>query len=112
LKIEELCSKLSLNVLVPLEDYSEEINTAITGDLLSFIMGHALPGSVWLTVQNHLNVAAVAVLKEMPMIVLTAGRQPSTDLVDRCREEGICLSTTPESTFAVISQMTKLGLKG
>lgn len=112
MKIGELCSKLSLNLLVPPADQSEDINTAITGDLLSFIMGHALPGSVWLTVQNHLNVAAVAVLKEMPVIVLTAGRQPSTDLVEKCREEGICLCTTPESTFSIISKMAKLGLKG
>lgn len=34
--------------------------------------------------QSHLNVAAVAVLKEIPMIIIASGREPAADLMARC----------------------------
>ena len=68
-------------------------------DLLSWVMAKGEDDSLWLTVQGHVNAAAVCLLRDMPAIVLTCGREADKDLVDRCRQEKIFLARTPLSTF-------------
>ena len=111
MKITELLSELEIRVIVEGES-EKNVTQAITGDLLSFIMGTAPPGCLWLTVQNHLNVAAVAVLKEIPLIILTSGRSPSPELEEKCRVEDISLGYTAKTTFSVISELARMGLNG
>ncbi len=111
LKIKELCEKLGAHVQVP-GDPEKEITEAAVGDLLSFVMGTVAGGSLWVTIQVHLNVAAVAVLKEIPMIILAAGRKAQPDLEARCREENICIASVGESIFGVCQKLSGLGIKG
>lgn len=93
-------------------DGGREVTGAIAGDLLSFIMGVAQEGSVWVTIQAHLNVAAVAVLKDLPMIIIAAGRKAPDDLIERCRTENITILSVPESLYEVCAKLSALGVKG
>jgi hypothetical protein len=88
------------------------VRKAAVGDLLSFVMGSDADGAAWVTIQTHLNVAAVAVLKEIPIIIIASGREPSADLVERCRVEGIALATADSSIFDVCLTLGRLGLTG
>jgi len=99
-KIGTLLSHLALKVYSR-GDNEREVAGVVIGDLLSFIMGQANPGEVWLTVQNHLNVAAVAVLKEIPLIILPSGRTPSNELVERCIAEEITLCSSSSSVYDI-----------
>ena len=65
-----------------------EITRGFVGDLLSFVMGSAPEKALWVTIQNHVNVAAVALLKEVPLVLLASGRVPSLELKDQCHKEG------------------------
>jgi hypothetical protein len=109
--IEEICEALNATVHVE-GDKSKTVNRAAVGDLLSFVMGGDSDGAAWVTIQTHLNVAAVAVLKEMPMIIIAAGRLPASDLVVRCAEENIALVTSPDSIFGTCVTLGRLGLEG
>lgn len=111
LKIKELCEKLNADVLVP-GDPDREVTRAAAGDLLSFIMGTVSEGSVWVTIQAHLNVAAVAVLKEIPMIILASDRKAPADLTERCSSENICLVSVGHSIFATCRRLSELGIEG
>ena len=42
-----------------------EVTGAYCGDLLSDVMANAAKGELWLTIQSHQNIVAVAVLKEL-----------------------------------------------
>jgi serine kinase of HPr protein (carbohydrate metabolism regulator) len=75
-------------------------------------MGGDSDGTAWITIQTHLNVAAVAVLKEMPIIIIASGRVPSPDLVARCAEENIALVTSADSIFGTCVTLGRLGLEG
>ena len=109
--INELCTLLGGKIFV--EGRMDRVVTQATvGDLLSFIMGTAEEGAVWVTIQSHLNVAAVAVLKEIPMIIIASGREPAADLMARCETEGITLLTVQESIFDTCSRMAGLGIVG
>ena len=90
MKISDLSEFPELEVIVrgvPERD----VTGGVTGDLLSCIMAEAAPGMVWVTIQVHLNVAAVAVLREVSGIILASGRRPNEDLIEKCREESLFL---------------------
>jgi len=111
LKIKDLCERLNADVLSRGEP-DRDITQAAVGDLLSFIIGTVSEGSAWVTIQAHLNVAAVAVLKEIPIIVIAAGRKAPEDLIERCRSENICIASVSESIFDTCKTLSELGIRG
>ena len=109
--IKEICDLLGGEVLCAGEG-NREIAGAIAGDLLSFIMGTAKEGYLWITIQAHLNVAAVAVLKDLPLIILASGRRAPDDLIERCNAEKITLLSVPQSVYEVCAELALHVLKG
>lgn len=81
------------------ESMQQNVTGAYVSDLLSDVMGNARAGQVWLTIQTHPNVVAVALLLNLSAIVFTAGQQPEKATVAKAVEEGVALLTTPLSTF-------------
>ena len=109
MNIAEICKALELDVVHP-GDGEREIEGVIVGDLLSNIMGDAREGWLWVTIQVHMNVAAVAVLKEMPMIIISSNRVPQDDMAEKCREENITLAVTHLSSYEVCCRLCSLGI--
>jgi len=109
--INEINAALGAKVHV-LGDGDKVVERAAVGDLLSFVMGSDSDEAAWVTIQTHLNVAAVAVLKEIPIIIIAAGRQPAADLAARCDEENIALVTAGSSIFGVCTILARLGIEG
>jgi hypothetical protein len=110
-RISDICEALGAEVHAP-GTPDKIISRATVGDLLSFVMGGDSEGAAWVTIQTHLNVAAVAVLKDMPVIILASGRPPAADLVTRCAEEKIALITAGDSVYGVCLKLGRLGLEG
>jgi len=54
-------------------------------------------------------VAAVAVLKDVPFVLLASGRQPEKELVERCAAEGITLAGTRLSSFEAAGKLWETG---
>ena len=80
----EYAQKLGLTVVVPGED--KEITGCYIGDLLSWVMGRAQAGQVWLTVMSNTNVAAVASMADVAAVVLCEGAEAEEGLLDRARK--------------------------
>ena len=97
--VKELSEKFNLHVAAGRNHLDRPIRGGYCGDLLSDVMANAPPGCIWLTVQTHQNVISVAVLHEMAAIILTGGREPDQETVDKAEEEGIPILTWPESAF-------------
>ncbi|MGI6213682.1 MAG: DRTGG domain-containing protein [Christensenellales bacterium] len=69
-------------------------------DLLSNVISKAPSGCAWYTVMNNVNVAGVALLAEVGAVVLCEGVKPATDLLQRCRENGITLLATSLDVYS------------
>ena len=110
MKIGELCNALNAEVQVE-GNIEREVTRITAGDLLSFVMGSAPEGAAWVTIQAHLNVAAVAVLKDLPIIIIAAGRKAPADLVERCTKENICIASVRETLYGVCKKMAALGFE-
>ena len=74
MKVRELVEALDLTVLSGAEGLDREIEGCYVSDLLSDVMGNADMGNVWVTLQTHKNVMAIASLKELACVVLVKGQ--------------------------------------
>jgi len=95
---------------------ASETNTAnkvsgiFTGDLLSWVMGHAQPGDIWVTVQAHANIVAVASLRELAGIVIAHGSVIEEETLASAREEGIPVLTCDNSSADFVKILAGYGL--
>lgn len=86
----------------------KEVKGGYISDLLSDVMGHAREGELWLTIQTHPNVVAVAMLLNLAAVLFTAGQIPEEMTVEKAEEEGIILLTTPLSTYEAAGRLYTL----
>jgi serine kinase of HPr protein (carbohydrate metabolism regulator) len=99
MKVFELIKELELTVYTGSTGEDREITGAYVSDLLSDVMGNAKEGSIWITLQNHMNVIAVASLKELACIILVKGIKPIPEIVEKASEEGIPILGSTLNTF-------------
>lgn len=88
--------------------FDREIKNAYAGDFLSFVMGRAEEGSIWFTVMNNINVAGVAVLAELPCIVLCEGVLPDNELKVKCGEKDITLLTVNDTVYQACTKFDRI----
>ncbi|MBO4281568.1 MAG: serine kinase [Bacteroidales bacterium] len=105
MKVKEIVEKLGLTVFCGEESLDREIKGGYASDLLSDVMGFAKEGHVWVTLQTHKNVIAIASLKELAAIVLVKGSQPEADMLEQAKEEGIPVLGTSEQTFETVGRI-------
>jgi predicted transcriptional regulator len=105
MNVKELVDKFGLKVVAGEKGLERVVTGGYTGDLLSEIMGNAGIGCVWLTVQTHQNIVAVAVLREMAAIVITGGASPSPETVGKADSEGIPILTYSGSSFELAGKI-------
>lgn len=103
--VKELASQFGLTVSAGEQGLNNPIRGGYCGDLLSDVIGKAPNGCIWLTVQKHQNIVAVAVLKKMAGIVLTGGGRPDADTVQRADQEGIPLLLWDGSSFELAGKL-------
>jgi serine kinase of HPr protein (carbohydrate metabolism regulator) len=108
MKVRELVEKLGLTIFCGEENLDNDIKGGYVSDLLSDVMGFAQEGNVWVTLQTHKNVIAIASLKELAAIVLVKGNKPEEDMLEQAKEEGIPVLGTNAQTFEVAGKIYQL----
>lgn len=105
--VQTLIDQLGLTVF-HLSDGSRPVSGAYCGDLLSWVMGKAPAGGVWLTIMSNVNVAAVAALTDVSCVVLTEGVVPDAPLLKKAQAQGINLLGCSLSTFDCAVRLASL----
>lgn len=107
---KDLVKSLNLAVAAGEKGLDREIRGGYCGDLLSDVMANAASGDIWLTMQSHQNIVAVAVLKELAAILLVNGRQPEEDTIAKAEEEGIPILSSPSPAFSLVGRIYGMGI--
>lgn len=110
MKVREMQGMLKMEVAAGQKGLDREILGGYCGDLLSDVMANSTRGSVWLTVQSHQNIVAVAVLRELSAIILVNGRNPDEDTRRKAEDESIPLLLSPLSAFELARRIYDLGI--
>ncbi len=110
MKAAELIERFGLTVAAGENGLDRLVKGGYCGDLLSEIMANAPTGCVWLTIQVHQNIVAVAVLREMAAIILVGGNTPDEETKAKADEEGIPVLLTPLDTFSMAGKLYAAGV--
>jgi predicted transcriptional regulator len=106
--LRDVVDKLGLEVLTGATHLEREVTGGYASDLLSDVMANALSGQVWLTIQTHQNVVAVASLANLAGIIITAGKKPDAETLQRAETEGVVIMRSPYPTFRVAGELWRL----
>jgi predicted transcriptional regulator len=106
--VRQIAEELGLRVYTGKTNLDMQVNGAYVSDLLSDVMGNAGEGEVWITLQSHLNVVAIASLKELAAIVLVKGIEPDEQVLVKANEEGVPILGTSNETFETTGELFKM----
>lgn len=106
--IKELVEKLQLKVCCGATGLDRNIKGGYTSDLLSDVMGNAAEGDLWITLQTHKNIMAIASLKDISAILLVKGNQPEEETIRESEREKIPILSTPLQTFEITGEIYQL----
>lgn len=110
--VQEIVTTLQLTVLAGTSKLSNPVSGGYTSDLLSNVMGRANAGSVWVTMQGHQNIVAVASLAGLSAIIIAGGVEPDKDAILKAEAEEIAILSTPLPTFEVVGRLYTMGITG
>lgn len=112
MSIDEIRKKLGLELAAGGGGLHREVLCGYCGDLLSDVMANCGKGAVWVTIQGHQNIVAVAVLREMAGIILANGRRPDPETVTKAEQEGIPVLCSPLGAYELAGRLNALGVGG
>lgn len=101
MKLKEIVEKLRLQVLVGQERLDMEVSGGYTSDLLSDVMANSKERNVWITLQVHENIVAVAKLKDLAGIIMINNRKPDEATIQRAKDEKVTLILSDETAFGL-----------
>ncbi|OAT85718.1 DRTGG domain-containing protein [Desulfotomaculum copahuensis] len=102
---DELCRELELTLHTSRLTLCRRISGAYCGDLLSDVLAHARPGSLWITIQKHRNVIAVSSLAGLSGVIVTGGREPNPDTLESAEKELLPVFSTPLDNFTAAGRL-------
>ena len=97
--VKDLAIQLSLKNHTPDLNLEIPITGGYAGDMLSWVMGQAKSGSVWITIMSNHNVAAVALMADVACVVLAENVEPDEALLTQAKARGLPLFTSPLPTY-------------
>lgn len=101
MKVRELVQALQFHVFTEESGLDREITGAYVCDLLSWVMSHAKKGDVWITVHTHLNIVAVALLTEVPCIIIPENIPVEEATIKKAGTEGIAILGSGLSAYDI-----------
>ena len=105
--VKDIIEKLNLECLNE-ANLDTEVTGAYASDLLSDVMGNARSGQVWITMQTHKNVTAIASLRDLAAVVIVRGGVPDEDMLEHAKDEDVCILVSPDPTFQVCGKLYEI----
>ena len=110
--VSDIVNFFGLKIRTGENQLNEEVTGGYASDLLSDVIAHSRKGNLWITIQTHPNIVAVATMKELTAIILTGGREPDPETVQKAEEEGIPILVSPLFTFELAGRLYQTGISG
>lgn len=110
MKLIEVVNSLQLTTAVPAVDDGLEVTGGYASDMLSNAMGQAQPGQLWVTMQGHPNVAAVASLLSLAGVIVAGDSTVEPETLAKAKTNGVAIYTTTVPAYQVCGKLYALGI--
>jgi hypothetical protein len=112
MNLQQIIDALELIPLTEPKDFASITPTCgYASDLLSCVMSGAARQSIWVTLQAHGNIVAVASLLDLSAIIITEDAQPEPATIAKANEEGVILLSTGKPSFYTSGILWELGIR-
>ena len=114
MKLKELSEKLNCEIISgntkheELESIDILTENVYIGDLLSIVMAKAKEQSIWLTIQTHLNILAVAELLDLACIIVVEGMDIEEQTINKSNELQIPILRTKSPAYDIACKLHDL----
>ncbi len=110
--LEHIASELELTLLTQAKDFRTAVPTAgYMSDLLSCVMAGAAKQGIWITLQAHSNIVAVAALLDLSAVIITEGAEVEAATIAKANEEGVTLFSSGKPSFTIAGKLWEMGLR-
>ena len=94
--------------IISLPSPDKEIEGVYIGDLLSWVMGNASAGNLWITIMSNINIVAVASLVDVSCIILSEDVTPDEDALRTAIAKGVNIVSTKLSAYEAAIKVNSL----
>lgn len=108
MKVTELIEKVGLEVLTG--PFEQEISGVYVGDLLSNVLAKAQVNDLWVTIQGHQNVVAVASLTGVAAVIVVEDFKLEPEAIARAKERQVNMLRTSLTAYELIRKLIDLGI--
>lgn len=105
--VSEMATALSLSPIATPED-DRSFDGVYIGDLLSWVMGRAKSGNVWITIMSNINIVAVASLTDVACIVLAEGVSLDDSVRTTAEQKGVNVYTSEKTAYELAAMLASL----
>jgi hypothetical protein len=109
--LRELAQSMNLVPRAAASELDRVVDGGYASDLLSDVIAGAKEGDLWITLQLHQNIVAVAFLNNLAGIVIVGGREPDPDTLKKAEDQGVPILVTPLPTYEVVGRLWEMGIR-
>ncbi|MGC9467183.1 MAG: DRTGG domain-containing protein [Anaerolineae bacterium] len=110
MKVREVVERLGWRVLVGADQLDREVGGGYAADLLSCVMAGAEADDLWITLQTHTNIVAVASLLGISAIVIAEGAVVPENTREKAEEQEMPLLESPDPVYETVAKLVALGI--
>ncbi|WDV44705.1 DRTGG domain-containing protein [Clostridiaceae bacterium M8S5] len=109
MKLLDVVNKLGLEEVVNATD-DKTVEDVYIGDLLSIVMSKAKENDIWITIQTHANVIAVASLVGISAVIVVEGMKIDEETIVKAKDMDIPIYKTGKSAYEIACQINSFGI--
>ncbi len=110
MNVGEIVEHLGLQVLTGTDHLDGEVSGGYVADLLSCVMAGAEAGDLWITLQTHANIVAVASLLNVAAIVVAESAPVPESTLTKAAEQGVVILSSSQPVYETVSRLAALGV--
>jgi len=110
--LKDIVEKLGMKVETGEDSLQKEVTSGYVSDLLSDVMAQSKAGDIWVTLQAHPNIIAVATLKDLAGIVIVQGRKPEAETLKKAQQEDVPILVSDLQAFEIVGRLYQMGISG
>lgn len=99
MNVHELAASCGFTYLSGQELEARNVCGAYCCDLLSWVIGRAKEEDALVTVMSNPNVIAVAVMADLPCVILTEGVRPDGKVLEKAAENDVIVLSSEKTTY-------------
>ena len=111
MNLQSIIDQLQFKILTEPRNFTEITpRGGYASDLLSCVMAGAKPNNLWVTLQAHLNIVAVAAMLDVAAVIITENAQPDVATINKANEQNVILLSTPKASYEICGLLWDMNL--